>query len=129
LLHVLGKVFHMLWPATCSAAIRKRTYCFSVATVVMQMYHNVMLYVCRVSRSHLHCHSYGTHFRMHTVLLPCSLPFFVVCIYFQLHTAAFKSYCAIWVRCSNFCHQASPCVSPRESTQRQKVELWARNVW
>jgi hypothetical protein len=52
-----------------------------------------------------------------------------VYIYFQLRTAAFKAYCAIWVRRSNFRHQASPCVSPRESTQRRKVELWARNVW
>ena len=40
----------------------------------------------------------------------------------------FKAYCAIWVRRSNFLHQASPRVSPRESTQRRKVELWARNV-
>jgi hypothetical protein len=43
--------------------------------------------------------------------------------YFNLRTAAFKAYCAIWVRRSNFCHQASPRVSPRESTQRRKVEL------
>jgi hypothetical protein len=35
-----------------------------------------------------------------------------------------KAYCAILVRRSYFCHQASP----RESTQRRKVELWARNV-
>jgi hypothetical protein len=48
--------------------------------------------------------------------------------YFQLRTAAFKAYCAIWVRHSNFCHQASPRVSPRESTQRRKVKLWAKNV-
>jgi hypothetical protein len=47
---------------------------------------------------------------------------------FNLRTAAFKAYCAIWVICSNFRHQASPCVSPRERTQRRKVELWARNV-
>ena len=40
----------------------------------------------------------------------------------------FKAYCAIWVRRSNFRHQASSRASPRESTQRQKVELWARNV-
>jgi hypothetical protein len=40
----------------------------------------------------------------------------------------FKAYCASGVRHSNFHHQASPCVSPRESTQWQKVELWARNV-
>jgi len=39
-----------------------------------------------------------------------------------------KAYCAIWVRRSNFRHQASPHVSPCESTQRRKVELWARNV-
>jgi hypothetical protein len=35
---------------------------------------------------------------------------------------------AIWVRRSKFRHQASPRVSPRERTQRRKVELWARNV-
>jgi len=40
-------------------------------------------------------------------------------VYFQLRTAAFKAYCATWVRRS---------VSPRESTRRRKVELWARNV-
>ena len=43
--------------------------------------------------------------------------------YFQIRTAAFKAYCAIWVRRYNFRHQASPRVSPRESTQ------WARNAW
>jgi hypothetical protein len=45
-------------------------------------------------------------------------------IIFNLRTAAFKAYCAIWVRRSNFRHQASP----RVSTQRQKVELWATNI-
>ena len=40
----------------------------------------------------------------------------------------FKAYCAILVRCSKFRHQASPRVSPRESTQRRNLELWARNV-
>jgi hypothetical protein len=39
-----------------------------------------------------------------------------------------KTYCAIWVRRSNFRHQASQRVSPCEGTQRRKVELWARNV-
>ena len=47
---------------------------------------------------------------------------------FQLRIAAFKAYCAILLRRSNFRHQASPRVSSRESTQRRKVELWARNV-
>jgi len=40
----------------------------------------------------------------------------VTIYYFQLRTAAFKAYCAIWVRHSNFRHQASPRVSPCEST-------------
>jgi hypothetical protein len=35
----------------------------------------------------------------------------------------FKAYCAILVRRSNFRHQTSPRVSPRESTQRWEVEL------
>jgi hypothetical protein len=51
-----------------------------------------------------------------------------IIIIFNLRTAAFKAYCVIWVRRSNFHHQASPRVSPHESTQRRKVELWARNV-
>jgi hypothetical protein len=52
----------------------------------------------------------------------------IIIIIFNLRTAAFKDYCAIWVRRSNIRHQASPRVSPRESTQRRKIELWARNV-
>jgi hypothetical protein len=53
----------------------------------------------------------------------------IYCYYFfYLRTAAFKAYCAIWVRHSNFHHQASLRVSPSESTQRRRVELWARNV-
>jgi hypothetical protein len=48
---------------------------------------------------------------------------------FNLCTAAFKAYCAIWDRCSNFRHQASPRVSPCKITERRKVELWARYVW
>jgi hypothetical protein len=31
-----------------------------------------------------------------------------VCLFVQLHTAAFKAYCAILVRHSNFRYQASP---------------------
>jgi hypothetical protein len=52
-------------------------------------------------------------------------------IYLFIYTTthcSLKAYCAIWVRRSNFRHQASLRVSPRESTQRRKVELWARNV-
>ena len=52
----------------------------------------------------------------------------IIIIIFNLPIAAFKAYCAIWVRRSNFRHQASPRVSLRESTQRRKVELWTRNV-
>jgi hypothetical protein len=59
-----------------------------------------------------------------TIMIPSPCIMFI----FQLRTAAFKAYCAIWVRPSNFRHQASARVSPRESTQRWKVELWARNV-
>jgi hypothetical protein len=52
----------------------------------------------------------------------------IIIIIFNLCTAAFKAYCSIWVRSSNFHHQGSPCVSPRKSTQLRKVELRARNV-
>jgi hypothetical protein len=52
----------------------------------------------------------------------------IIIIIFNLRTAVFKTYCAIWVRRSNFRHQASPRVSPHDSTQRRKVELWARNI-
>jgi len=55
-------------------------------------------------------------------------PWNIINIFFNLRTAAFKAYCAIWIRRSNFRHRASPRLSPCESTQRRKVELWARNV-
>jgi hypothetical protein len=50
----------------------------------------------------------------------CSVVMFI----FSYALQPFKAYCAIWVRRSNFRHQASP----RESTQPRKVELYARNV-
>jgi hypothetical protein len=51
-----------------------------------------------------------------------------LCLCLFTTTVDFKAYCAIWVRLSNFRHQASPRVLPRESTKRWKVELWARNI-
>jgi len=47
---------------------------------------------------------------------------FIYLYYYALQLL--KAYCAIWVRRSNVRHQASPRVSPHESTQRRKVELW-----
>jgi len=52
----------------------------------------------------------------------------IIIIIFNLRAAGIKACCAIWVRRSNSRHQASPRASPRESTQRRKAELWARNV-
>ena len=64
------------------------------------------------------------------IAFPCPVYYYYYYIIsFQLRTAAFKAYCAILVAHSNFRHQASPRVLPSESTQRRKVELWARNVW
>ena len=54
---------------------------------------------------------------------PCN-----IIIIFNLCTAAFRAYCAILVRHSNFHHQVSQRGSPCKSTQRWKVELWVRNV-
>jgi hypothetical protein len=79
----------------------------------------------------------STHVPGHTVSWPRTLidvaiwnhiKYYYYYYCFNLHIAAFRAYCAVWVRRSNFRHQASPRVSPRESTQRRKVELWARNV-
>jgi hypothetical protein len=70
---------------------------------------------------------YGYMFRLNL----CHIQAFdnpLILFFLNLSTALFKAYCAIWVRRSNFRHQASPRVSPRESTLRRKVELWARNV-
>jgi hypothetical protein len=53
----------------------------------------------------------------------------IVIIIFNYALQHFKAHCAIWIRRSNFRYQASPRVSPRESTQRRKVELWTRNDW
>jgi hypothetical protein len=71
-------------------------------------------------------------FIMGTACVLCEVRSTFLYYYYSLfsnyRTAAFKAYWEIWVRCSNFRHQASPRVSPRESTQRRKVEMWARNV-
>jgi hypothetical protein len=73
--------------------------------------------------------SYGNLNWEQTVLFKATFyPRLSIIIIFNLRTAAFKAYCAIWVRRSNFRHQAFPRVLPRENTQRRKVELWARNV-
>jgi hypothetical protein len=40
--------------------------------------------------------------------------FLCIIIIFNLGTAAFKTYCAIWVRPSNFRHQVSQRVTTRE---------------
>jgi len=53
---------------------------------------------------------------------------FMFMFIFNYALQPFKAYCAVWVKRSNFRHQASPRLSPCESTQRRKVELWARNV-
>jgi hypothetical protein len=49
-------------------------------------------------------------------------------ILFNYTLQPFKAYFALWVRRSNFHHQASPRVSLRQSTKQRKVELWTRNV-
>ena len=51
----------------------------------------------------------------------------VLSVYTTTHRSL-KAYCAFLLRRFNFRHQASPRVSPRESTQRRKVKLCARNV-
>ena len=79
LLHLRGNVFRvMLWTAACSATIEGELTAFRWQQWLLQMHHKVMLYERSVSCSHLHCHSSGTKFRMHTLLLPSSLPFFLV---------------------------------------------------
>ena len=74
------------------------------------------------------CGEFLERLRTGRLLKNDSAPWSKYYYFFQLTHRSFKAYCAIWVRRSNFRHQASPGVSPRESTQRRKVELWARNV-
>jgi hypothetical protein len=74
-----------------------------------------IMIVMIIDFSHHHYHYHHHHFHE---------GFFV---YTTTH-CSLKAYCMILVRRSNFRHQASPRVSPRESTQRRKVELWARNL-
>jgi hypothetical protein len=61
--------------------------------------------------------------------LKCETSLLFYLFIFNYALQPFKVYCAIWARRSNFRHQAFSHVSPRESTQRRKVELWARNAW
>jgi hypothetical protein len=76
------------------------------------------------------CGSAHLYFVCNPTLSTVAVPLmdWLLIIIFNLRTAAFKAYCAIWVRRSNFRHQAAPRVSPSESTQLLKVVLWARNV-
>ena len=67
------------------------------------------------------------------VIIGSKLPGFLprrsgLLLLFSTPHCSLRAYCAIWVNRSNFRHQASPRVSPRDNTQRRKVELWARNV-
>jgi len=69
--------------------------------------------------------SVGPIFQITWRHVPLDLAFWFV--YTTTH-CSLKAYCAILVRLSDFRHQASTRVSPRESTQRRKVEFWVRNV-
>ena len=51
-----------------------------------------------------------------------------LCVNDDFRLVCLYNYCAILVRRSSFRWQASPRVSPRESTQQRKVELWAKNI-
>jgi hypothetical protein len=70
----------------------------------------------------------GTHQEPQYFALAMTVPLNILLLLFSTYALQPYAYCAIGVRRSNFRHQASPCMSPRESTQRRKVELWARNV-
>ena len=92
----------------------------STSSTMRHAHNKVTLTVTGVSISHLE--------QFDTFNIAASMTEVIIIIIFNLRTAAFKVYCAIWVRRSNFRHQASPSLSPCESTQRRKVKLWARNV-
>jgi hypothetical protein len=68
------------------------------------------------------------HIKVSMYLLLLLLLLLLSAASFSTTHRSLKAHCAILVRRSNFRHQASPRVSPREGTQRRKVELWARNV-
>ena len=66
-------------------------------------------------------------FMEHTRKMLC-LILIILCLFSTTHCTIFRLIVRSGFRRSNFRHQASPRVSPRESTQRRKVELWAGNV-
>jgi hypothetical protein len=72
--------------------------------------------------------SYHTDMSHHKVNIKLGIFFFYLFIYLYYYTLQpLKAYCAIWIRRSNFRHRAPPRIS-HESTQQQKMEMWARNV-
>jgi hypothetical protein len=79
--------------------------------------------VCVCSLSYPACKAHAWYY---TVI--CGQSGYTIIIIFNYALQPFKAYCATWVRRSNFRHQTSIRVSPHESTQRRKMELWARNV-
>jgi hypothetical protein len=118
--------------------------CFSVCSLWTSTLGscNVMCYINYAKPRSIHMqitmHIYSPLFEYLSVnsrlhLLACTAQlvfgrsFVLACLLsFSSTHCSLKAYCAILVRRSNFRHQASPRVSPRESTQRRKVELWAR---
>ena len=95
-------------------------FCMFRTSCIYHQEHSLYMQFCMVCFSYIYASSLGGgRMRAFFYLLD------FVCI--TTH-CSLKTYCAILVRRSNFRHQASPRVSPRESTQRRKVKLWARNV-
>ena len=116
-------------PYDCGASVAKYLLClFNFLFFVSMLSLDTCIIVLSFSRHNLITYLLTPWSRVLLEKLTSKLCSMSLLLLFSTTHAAFKAYCAIWVRCSNFRHQASPRVSPCESTQRRKVELWARNV-
>jgi hypothetical protein len=114
----------------CMSSLRR-----SHANIVCLYRHNIGTVRCGKSslndfKEYMSCDLFVLfHHYLHNTLCGYILHFTQILILFLTYALqAFKAYCAILVRRSNFRHQVSLHVSPCESTQRRKVEPWARNV-
>ena len=129
----------------CPRRLRRKIVPWSSIYCLVSPYHKTILIVGMVTLrfARFPIHAVTLNITIFWGVTPCSLvniwrcseelissiarlPLFLF-VYTTTH-CSLKAYCAIWVRRSNFRHQTSPRVSPRESTQRRKMELWARNV-
>jgi hypothetical protein len=76
---------------------------------LLLFFYDTLMMIAELTETYMH--GFGTYKVLYSALFRV---FLLITIIFNLRTAAFKAYCAIWFKRSNFRHQASPRVTTRK---------------